>query len=186
MPHVQTPTLVPVDDDVFDPSRILATLDEHGVEYVLVGGLGARAHGATRETSDIDVVPRSTDANWERLAAAFRELGARLRVGGMSDEEARRLPVALDAATLRSFGSSTWMTDAGPVDVLNEMATTGGGHQGYEELVGRHVVAEIGGLTVRIAALDDIVASKEHAGRDKDREALPELRELQRLRLDDE
>lgn len=50
----------------------------------------------------------------------------------------------------------------------------------YEELAPRHVVAEIGGVVVRIAALDDIVASKEHADREKDREALPELRELQR------
>jgi hypothetical protein len=62
MPHVSTPTRVPADDDVFDPNRILATLDEHGVEYVLVGGLGARAHGASRETSDIDVVHRSTES----------------------------------------------------------------------------------------------------------------------------
>lgn len=55
----------------------------------------------------------------------------------------------------------------------------------YDELVDRHVVAEIEGIAVRIAALDDIVASKEHADRDKDREALPELHELQR-RLHDE
>ena len=43
---------------------------------------------------------------------------ARLRVGGMTDDEARQLPVQLDAGTFRSFGSSTWMTDAGPIDVL--------------------------------------------------------------------
>jgi hypothetical protein len=32
---------------------------------------------------------------------------------------------------------------------------------------------------IYLAALDDIVASKEFADRDKDREALPELHELQ-------
>jgi hypothetical protein len=104
----------------------------------------------------------------------------------MSDEEARRLPVTLDATTLKNFGSSTWMTDAGAVDVLREMPTTGGGYQTYDDLIGRHVIAEIGGVAVRIAALDDIVASKEHADRDKDREALPELHELQRSQHDDE
>jgi len=37
---------------------------------------------------------------------------------------------------------------------------------------------EIGGLVVHVAGLDDIIASKEYAGRDKDLEALPELRRL--------
>jgi hypothetical protein len=36
--------------DLFDLARILTTLDRHGVEYLVVGGLAARAHGATRPT----------------------------------------------------------------------------------------------------------------------------------------
>ena len=36
------------------------------------------------------------------MAAALRELNARLRVAGMTDEEARSLPVQLDADTLAS------------------------------------------------------------------------------------
>jgi hypothetical protein len=109
----------------------------------------------------------------------LRELGARLRVGGMSDEEARQLPVSVDAATLRSFGSSTWTTDAGPVDVLGELPTAGG-RRNYDELIQRAVPRRVHGLVIHLAALDDIVASKEFANRDKDRDALPELRELQR------
>lgn len=44
----------------FDPDRILGVLDSHRVEYVLVGGLAARAHGAQRATADIDFVPAAT------------------------------------------------------------------------------------------------------------------------------
>ncbi len=73
--------------DSFDPDRILAALDAHDVDFLLVGGLAARAHGAQRRTADVDCVPRTTDANFERLAAALRSLNARLRVGGMSDGE---------------------------------------------------------------------------------------------------
>jgi hypothetical protein len=162
----------------FDPERIIAVFEAHGVEYVIVGGFGAQAHGASRQTFDIDVVPRSSDDNFGRLAAALRELGARLRVGGMSDDEARQLPVTVDAATLRSFGSSTWTTDAGPVDVLGDLAVTGG-RRNYDELLRRAVPRRVHGVVIRLAALDDIVASKELANRDKDREALPELRQLQ-------
>lgn len=164
----------------FNSARILATLDAHEVEYLLVGGVGARAHGARRDTYDIDFVPRISDDNYDRLAAALRELDARLRVGGMTDEEARQLPVIVDASTLRSFGSSTWTTDAGPLDVLAELPDRDGHRHSYDELATRRVAAEVDGIRVHVAALDDIVASKEFADRAKDHEALPELRELLR------
>ena len=98
----------------------------------------------------------------------------------MTDEEAGRLPVQIDAETLRSFGNSTWMTDAGPLDLLVELRDEEGGRHPYTELVTRSVTHSVGGIVVRLASLDDIVASKEFADRPKDREALPELRELQR------
>ena len=162
----------------FDPGRILAVLDQHDVEYVLVGGLGARAHGALRPTSDIDCVPEGGLVNLGRLADALGELGARLRVGGMTDDEARQLPVQLDAETLRSFGSSTWMTDEGPIDILRELRDRDGRDVSFDVLRGRGIDQEIGGVVVHVAGLDDIIAAKEFAGRDKDHEALPELREL--------
>ncbi len=62
-------------------------------------------HGAQRRTADVDCVPNTPKENLDRLAAALRELKARLRVEGMSDDEARRLPVVVDAATLESLGS---------------------------------------------------------------------------------
>lgn len=166
----------------FEPARALESLNRHGVEYVLVGGLGARAHGATRSTSDLDLVPDGDDDNLVRLAAALQELNARLRVGGMTDDEARHLPVQLDAETLRSFGSSTWMTDAGPIDVLRDLRDRDGGDVTFDALMARGVDQQIGSVVVHVAALDDIIASKEHADREKDREALPELRELNRER----
>lgn len=132
-----------------------------------------------RQTFDIDVVPLGTDENLARLADALRELGARLRVGGMSDDEARQLPVTVDAATLRGFGSSTWTTDAGPVDVHRELPVARG-RRSYEELRTAAVARRLHSAVIYLAALDDIVASKEYAGRRKDQEALAELHELQR------
>ena len=165
-------------DPSFDPGRILVTLERHRVDYVLVGGLGARAHGALRPTSDIDCVPDGSPANLERLAAAMRELGARLRVGGMTDEDSRRLPVQLDATTLRAFGSSTWMTDAGPLDILRELRDRRGDDVPFATLRKRSIDQDIDGIIVHVAGLDDIIAAKEYADRHKDRDALPELRKL--------
>ena len=39
----------------FNPRALLAALDHHLVEYVVVGGYAANVHGAVRPTKDIDV-----------------------------------------------------------------------------------------------------------------------------------
>lgn len=134
--------------------------------------------GATRATNDLDCVPRSTAENLQRLAEAMRELGARLRVGGLSDDEARQLPIRLDAEMLARLRVSTWVTDAGLFDVLMDIPAVGGRRRGYDELADRSDRRRTGGAIVRVASLDDIIESKEAAGRDKDAEALPELRKL--------
>ena len=100
----------------------------------MVGGFASQLHGARHQTYDIDFVPAATEANDDRLAAALRELGARLRVDGLTDEEARQLPVTIDAATLQAFGSTTWTTDAGPLDVLRELPVTGDRRRNFDEL----------------------------------------------------
>jgi Ser/Thr protein kinase RdoA (MazF antagonist) len=51
--------------------------------------------------------------NLERLAAALGELNAYMRVGRITDEEARALPPLVDVEWLRHIESATWRTDAG-------------------------------------------------------------------------
>ncbi len=106
--------------------RILGTLDRHGVEYLLVGGVSAQARGAQRVTKDLDLIPRGVNENLNRLAAAMRELHARLSVEGLSDAEAQTLPVRLDAEMLRGLEFSTWRTDAGDLDVLRNIPARDG------------------------------------------------------------
>ncbi len=77
---------------------------------------------------------RRERANLGRLAAAMVELHARLRVAGLSDDEARTLPVQLDGATLVDLSITTWMTDAGAFDVLDGLEAPDGRHVSYEEL----------------------------------------------------
>ena len=144
----------------------------------MVGGVAAIGYGATRPTEDADCVVRRDRANLQRLAAALAELNARLRVGGMSDAEAAGLPVHIDATTLTQAGMSTWMTDAGPFDVLAGLQALDGRLIPYEELAERATVLHGDELVIHAAGLDDIIAAKSRANRPKDREALAELRVL--------
>lgn len=161
-----------------DLERIVQCLDRHAVQYLVVGGTGARLHGAERLTYDFDSLPATSKENLDRLAAAMRELHAYLRVEGLSDEEARALPTQIDAESLGRMDISTWRTDAGDLDVLTGIPTRDGGRAFYEQLLPRAEHVFVAGVKVLVAALTDIIDSKEWADRPKDREALDELRRL--------
>lgn len=161
-----------------DWPRIAECLGRHGVEYLIVGGVGAQLHGAQRPTFDFDSLPATSSENLGRLATAMRELHAYLRVEGLSDEEAKALPTRIDAASLGRMDISTWRTDAGDFDVLTGIPTRDGGRAFYEQLLPRAEQFDVDGVTVHVAALVDIIASKEWADRPKDRAALDELRQL--------
>lgn len=95
------------------------------MQYLIVGGAAAYPYGAERPTEDADCVVRRERANLDRLAEALRELHARLRFGRLTDTEAPALRVQIDATTLDLAGMSTWMTDAGPFDVLAGLEAVG-------------------------------------------------------------
>jgi hypothetical protein len=77
---------------------ILAALNRHGVEYVVVGAFAAIAQGAPVDaTSDIDPTPRREAENLRRLSVALEDLGARARVAEVEEG----LPFAHDANSPR-------------------------------------------------------------------------------------
>lgn len=165
-----------------DLRTLTDALARHGVEYLLVGGIASRAYGAQRPTYDVDCLPAPSRENLDRLAVAMRVLHARLRVEGLSDEESALLPVHLSGPTLLRMEISTWRTDAGDFDILMSLPDRDGRHMQYEELLERASELDLDGIILRVAALDDVIASKEWANRPKDRAALPELRSLRRDR----
>lgn len=142
----------------FDPLKALRVLDRHSVRFVLIGGFAARALGSPSITNDLDICYDRSPENLEALAAALRELGARLRgaPGG--------LPFLLDAETLRRGDHFTFSTTAGGLDILGTPA--GGGD--YELLRRNASTAEVEDLEVLVAALPDLIRMKKAAARPKD------------------
>lgn len=144
----------------FDPVHILRRLQTHGVRFVLVGGLAAKAHGSPTLTVDIDICYARDRDNLERLAAVLGELGAVLR-GAPPD-----LPFHPDRRTLERGDTFTFTTAYGDLDILG----TPSGVAGFEELdVNAHEAELDEALVVRVASLDDLMRMKRAAGRPKDR-----------------
>lgn len=163
-----------------DADRIVRTLHTHGVDCVVVGGVGANLYGAKRVTEDLDLVARYDVENLRRLVGAMRELGAYVRTDGYVDDatlEVSKHLVHVDHLARTEI--TTWHSDAGPFDVLRNIPDADGARRDYDELVARSSEVVHGGVIVRIASLDDIVASKRWANRPKDQQALPELYRLQ-------
>jgi hypothetical protein len=154
-----------------DPQRIFAVLERHDVDYILIGGLAAVLHGSALVTNDADICPRRTPENLERLAAALRELDARLRARG----DTRGVEFTCDAAFLGGVDLLTLETSAGQFDIAFAPA----GFDGYDALVDSALTYEIDGTHVKVAALRDIIRSKETANRVKDQAALPHLYALE-------
>ena len=158
----------------FDPERMLSVLAEEGVQFVLIGGMAAILHGDVGVTVDLDVVPDRDAANLERLARALRTLGARIRTEGEPEG------LAFDCsgqffANLSPDSIVNMTTEAGDLDVTFRPSGT----RGFPDLQRDAIEIEAAPrLHIRVASLPDIIRSKEAAGREKDRIALPRLRRL--------
>lgn len=144
-------------DASLDAERILRTLAEHGVEYVLIGGLAVQTHGHVRTTNDADLIPAPDPANLGRLAAALRSLEARVLNPGEEDTavEAQMLP----RATIWQFA-----TRDGGIDVMQEVP----GGRPYSELSERALHVQLGDIDVPVVDLDDLIQMKLARGRPTD------------------
>jgi hypothetical protein len=152
-----------------DPEAILSVLVEHNVDFVVIGGLAAAAHGSVLPTFDIDIVPKTDPDNLARLSAALRELDARIRTD--ADEG---LPFDHDAESLAAAGMWNLTTAHGDLD----LTFVPSGTTGYSDLVRDAEEAPFFGVAVRIASLADVIRSKQAANRPKDQRVLPVLREI--------
>lgn len=142
----------------FDPLRILRVLLRHRVRFVVIGGIAGRLWGSTTVTNDLDICYARDRDNLRALAAALKELKARLR-GAERD-----LPFVHDERTLEMGDHFTFTTLGGNFDCLGTPAGTAG----YESLARTATAMELGKLNVPIAALEDLLLMKRAAGRLKD------------------
>ena len=150
--------------------EMFACLDRHGVHYVLIGGLAAVLHGSPLPTLDMDICPSPERSNLERLAAALREMEARLRTPDAP--EGVRFPC--DSDFLGNVQLLNLVTRFGDLDLSFRPSGT----EGFSDLSRGAVEVKLGGRRVAVAALEDVIRSKQAANRPKDLRTLPVLRQL--------
>jgi hypothetical protein len=150
---------------MIDFKRLLLTLDAGKVDFVIVGGVAATLHGSARLTSDLDIVYSRSKENIKRLVESLAALKPYLRGAPPG------LPFRFDEATVRAGLNFTLTTEAGPLDLLGEIA----GGFNYEVLRKRSAAYELYERRFRVIDLDALIENKIAAGRPKDLEVVAEL-----------
>lgn len=142
-------------------------IDAH-VEFVLIGGFAAVAHGVTLVTRDVDICSRMNEANLMRIQRALADLHPvhRLRP---------ELPLALTPDQCASLKNLYLNTDWGVVDCLGEVLGVGD----FDRVLEHSVEVELPFGNCRILDLETLIRAKEAMNRDHDRIALKQLREIQ-------
>jgi predicted nucleotidyltransferase len=131
---------------------ILTAFERHGAEFVLVGGVALQLHGWTGATADVDLTVATDAGNVERVNRALAELGA-------SEPMVGALGTAFE-------------TRHGRVELVRVASGVGT----FDDWARRAVTVDVGGLSVRVGHPEDLIRSKEAAGRPKDLDTLPLIR----------
>lgn len=148
----------------FDLENLLHALFVAGVDFVVIGGVAAQAHGHRRSTLDLDVIPSPALENLDVLAAVLCGLDARPRdTPGGSSPTAEQLRVAAIVPPL--------VTPHGSLHILNTVP----GAPPYPRLRERAIEVDFDGISLSIASLDDLIAMKRASGRPQDLEDIAAL-----------
>lgn len=145
--------------------ELLRRLVREKVEFVLVGGMAAIAHGSAAVTEDVDVCVRFDRETVERLARALGDL-----------HPVERMSVQRTAVTdwARFVGNRNLYlgTELGVLDLLGELSGLGGWERVVANAVSLRLTPD---LEVKVIGLADLIASKRAVARPKDLRVAREL-----------
>ncbi len=144
-----------------DYEEFIASLNEHGVKYLIVGAHAVAYHGRPRATKDFDVLIEPTRENARRTLVAIRSfLGVKTdySIDDLVDPD---VVIQLGIAPVR-------------IDVLSSIKGCPDFKLAWKDRVNAH----FGPVPAHYISFDDLIAAKEAAGRPQDR---VDVRFLKRL-----
>ena len=151
-----------------DLTALLRRIAESGVDFVVVGGFAAVAHGSSFVTRDVDICAVLTPENIERLRAALADWDPRHRL------TARRLSFLTHPPEGSPVSNLYLETEYGVIDVLTSVLGVGD----FERLKREAEEVDVDGVRYRVMSLPDLIAAKEALGREKDLLTAKELRAI--------
>lgn len=155
-----------------DFQSLVGRLLEQGVEFVIVGGYAAVAHGSSMLTQDMDICCRFNPDNLMRLQKALRGLKPVHRM------TTQRLPLKLTEKSAASLLNLYLDTTFGQLDCLGSITGLGD----FDEVLRRSMIIDWFGQPCRILSVDALIKSKKAMGSTKDLETVRQLEALRKIR----
>jgi len=149
-------------------SAMVQRLAANAVEFVVVGGFAAFAHGAPVVTEDLDVCCRFSPENLHRLAAALADVHPKHRL------TPQKLPLELTDELASRLKNLYLDTDLCALDCISEVAGVGD----FEEVLRHSLEVTTPSGKCRVLGLDALICAKEAMGRPQDRITAVQLRAI--------
>lgn len=152
---------------------LLRRLVTEKVDFVLVGGMAAIAHGSASVTEDVDVCVRFDEVTLRGVFSALKGTHPRERMN------VARPPLGDDP--LRHVGNRNLYvtTDEGIIDFLGEITGLGA----FDRVAAHAVSLQLADFSVKVVGLEDLILAKRTLGRPKDQRVARELEQvLKRLK----
>jgi hypothetical protein len=143
-----------------DLGLLCAKLEEHRVEFLVMGGWAAIAHGLPRTTLDVDIFVRPSLDNAAKLVGALSEIGFGI-AKEIDPQEIIDRRIFLFADQIR-------------VDVFTKPV----GLDDFDQCWSRRADREFDSVRIPFLGIDDLIRSKEKTGRPQDEEDVQALRKL--------
>ncbi|OQP60041.1 hypothetical protein A3860_35310 [Niastella vici] len=137
----------------------IRALNNHNVEYILVGGYAVILHGYRRVTGDMDIWVNRTKENYYKLARAFHEF--RLPLFDMTEEKF----LDVNSADVFSYGRPPVS-----IDIITELKGVE-----FNYAFSQAQLFEEEGLKIRFIHLNNLIEAKKAAGRHKDLDDIEKL-----------
>lgn len=152
-----------------DLESLLQRLIEHRVEFVIVGGYAAVAHGVTLVTQDMDICCRFSVENLMRLQESLADLHPRHRM------TTDKLPLQISPESCKGLKNLYLTTDWGQVDCLGAVLGLGD----YDVVFAESQKIELDFGWCRILTLGALIRAKSAMNRPRDQEAVIQLKAIQ-------
>ncbi len=155
-----------------DFANLLDRLVNHGVDFVIVGGVAGVVHGCTYVTQDIDICCDFSPSNLLALQRAVSDLNP---VHRMTPQKKKLELTEQGCAQLKNLYLDT---REGQLDCLSFLDGLGDYSQAKQE----SEVIEVEGTKMRVLSLDALVRTKRAMNRPRDKEAVSQLEAIKELR----
>jgi hypothetical protein len=130
-----------------DYEELIATLNSHGVEYIIIGAYAVGQHGYVRATDDMDIAVNPAPANAAKVAAALKAFAG----------------IEVDPAEIKEKTMIELGRDPNSVDILTAIKGVT-----WEKAWSTRITREVGEQPAPFLSRECLIESKRAAGRLKD------------------